>query len=305
MLIDGAYATPTVAQGVVVDDGDGHPEGDGAYRKSKGLNPHEGTVAIVTGHGGAGLTRRGTMPIMREIIVEHGSVILDIKGDTLTGTMVNKNTVTRDLFSIVKQGKVEVTHLEKPWQPSDDPSQLTVFVLTWKDETAGQPPSNWRVVQGSAEGVAVNEQKKLLDIKSAEEPTVAVFEKFSDTISGFHSKISLSADSPAPAGLVFAYQDEKNYDAYLFDAEAGTAEFVRYQGGEQKVLDSREVEIDFGKQIKVEIEASKKQIEFQLNDQVEYHVNIEQPLPTGKLGAYVGENGAASYGYFAIQRGQP
>jgi len=305
MLIDGAYATPTVAEGVVVDDGDGHPESDGAYRKSKGLNPHEGTVAIVAGHGGANLTRRGTMPIMREIVVEHGSVILDIKGDTLTGTMVNKNTVTRDFFSIVKQGKVEVTHLEKPWQPSDDPSNLTVFILTWKDETAGQLPSHWSIVQGSAEGAAVDKQKKLFEVKAGEEPVVAVFDRFSDTISGYDSQISLPADSLVPAGLVFAYQDEKNYYAYRFDAQAETAVFVLYQEGEQKVLDSRKVEVDFGKQIKIEIKTQEKLIEFQLNDQTEYRVNLEKSLPAGKLGAYVGENGAAGYGYFAIQRGQP
>ena len=60
------------------------------------------------------------MPIMREIIVEHGSLILDVDGDTLTGTMINKDTVQRDVFSIVKRGKVEVTRIENPWQPSKD-----------------------------------------------------------------------------------------------------------------------------------------------------------------------------------------
>ncbi|HYG77254.1 MAG TPA: metallophosphoesterase family protein, partial [Planctomycetota bacterium] len=59
MLIDGAYATPTVAENVVLDDGDGDPQGDGAYRKSAGLNPNEGDVQIVTGHGGAKLRRKG------------------------------------------------------------------------------------------------------------------------------------------------------------------------------------------------------------------------------------------------------
>lgn len=117
MLIDGAYATPTTGEGVVLDDGDGNPQGDGAYHKSEGLNPHEGTVAIVSGHGGAGLRRKGTMPVMRQIILEHGSVVLDIDGDTLTGTMVNKDQVQRDLFSIVKRGSVEPARVDDPWQP--------------------------------------------------------------------------------------------------------------------------------------------------------------------------------------------
>jgi hypothetical protein len=117
MLVDGAYATPTVAEGVILDDGDGNPSGDGAYRKSAGLNPHEGAVQIVAGHGGAGVRRTGTMPIMREIIVEHGSVILDVEGDTLLGHMINKEGDVRDVFSIVKKGKVEVKRIENPWQP--------------------------------------------------------------------------------------------------------------------------------------------------------------------------------------------
>jgi hypothetical protein len=62
MLIDGAYATPTTAEGVILDDGDGNPDGDGAYRKSQGLHPHEGTVAIVSGHGGANLGRKVPCP---------------------------------------------------------------------------------------------------------------------------------------------------------------------------------------------------------------------------------------------------
>ena len=39
MLMDGAYATPTVAEGVILDDGDGDPHGNRSYRKSAGLPP--------------------------------------------------------------------------------------------------------------------------------------------------------------------------------------------------------------------------------------------------------------------------
>lgn len=119
MLMDGAYATPTVAEGVILDDGDGNPEGDGPYMKSAGLNPHEGTIQIVAGHGGAGVSRKGTMPVMREIIVENGSVILDIDGDTLLGHMINRDGEIRDVFSLVKRGTVEVKRVENPWRPAD------------------------------------------------------------------------------------------------------------------------------------------------------------------------------------------
>ncbi|MCI0536468.1 MAG: metallophosphoesterase family protein, partial [Verrucomicrobiales bacterium] len=119
MLMDGAYATPTVSENVILDDGDGDPQGDGAYRKSEGINPHEGTVQVVTGHAGANLGRNGSSPVMKKIILEHGSVIVDVYGDTLVATMLNRAGTARDLFSIVKRGKVEPARLALPWQPPE------------------------------------------------------------------------------------------------------------------------------------------------------------------------------------------
>lgn len=117
MLIDGAYQTPTVADGVILDDGDGDPAGDGPYQKSAGLTPHNGTVAVVAGHGGTGVSRKGTSPIMRRIIVENGSVLVHIEGRTLTAEMINLHGEIRDTFAIVKKGKVEPSVVFDPWQP--------------------------------------------------------------------------------------------------------------------------------------------------------------------------------------------
>ncbi|MCH7226279.1 purple acid phosphatase family protein [Haloferula sp. A504] len=121
MLMDGAYDTPTTAKGVIFDDGDGDPEGDGAYRKSEGLQPHNGTVQVVTGNGGAGIGRRGTCPVMRRILVEHGSALVQIDGNTLVGVMIDKHGERRDLFQIEKAGVVEQTRIANPWQP--EPAQ--------------------------------------------------------------------------------------------------------------------------------------------------------------------------------------
>lgn len=115
MLIDGAYGTPTVSENVVLDDGDGDPDGDGPYHKSKGIKAHEGTVQVVTGNAGASLGRVGTMPIMRRIILEHGSVLIDVKGDTLTGRMINRDGAESDVFSVVKRGKISPARLALPW----------------------------------------------------------------------------------------------------------------------------------------------------------------------------------------------
>jgi acid phosphatase type 7 len=115
MLMDGAYGTPTTSDNVILDDGDGDPDGDGAYRKSKGIKAHEGTVQVVTGNAGANLGRVGTMPVMRRTIMEHGSVIVDVKGDTLVGKMINRDGAESDVFSIVKRGKVTPVRLALPW----------------------------------------------------------------------------------------------------------------------------------------------------------------------------------------------
>ncbi len=65
MLIDGAYATPTVADGVVLDDGDGHMHGDGAYQKSAGLHAHQGVAQLVIGHGGQNLPAFNGLDVLR------------------------------------------------------------------------------------------------------------------------------------------------------------------------------------------------------------------------------------------------
>jgi 3',5'-cyclic AMP phosphodiesterase CpdA len=101
-LMNGAYATPTVAEGVILDAGDGDPAGDGAYRKPAGLHPHAGTVQVVTGHGGQLMHRMGTMPVMHTAIEEYGCFCVEIDGDTLSGFMLNHEGVVRDRFSIVK-----------------------------------------------------------------------------------------------------------------------------------------------------------------------------------------------------------
>ncbi len=126
MLIDGAYATPTTSAGVVLDDGDGDPAGDGAYQKPGGVEPHKGTVAVVTGHGGAlGRNSIGISPIMRSIVLDHGSTILDISGDTLTGVMLDLRGKERDKFSIVRKGKVEKHIVSNPWKPDATTQERT------------------------------------------------------------------------------------------------------------------------------------------------------------------------------------
>jgi hypothetical protein len=140
MLVDGAYATPTVAEGVVLDDGDGDPRAGEPYRKSAGLTPNGGTIQIVAGHGGTKTGRKGTLPLMKKIIVEHGSVIIDIDGDTLRGTMLNKYTEVADVFGLVKRGQVTHERLLNPKQlgPWTQPKSPG-------DEFPAEPPEDFFV----------------------------------------------------------------------------------------------------------------------------------------------------------------
>jgi len=157
MLIDGAYATPTTADNVVLDDGDGDAKGDGAYRKSGGLTPNQGTVAVVAGNGGTGVRRKGTMPVMRSILTEHGSLLVTIDGDTMNGVMINKAGIERDVFSIVKRGEVTPVRVTSPWQPADAPpppsmTQINGQAMPAKSEAVIAQGETWSYTTNPGDG---------------------------------------------------------------------------------------------------------------------------------------------------------
>lgn len=146
MLIDGAYgSTNSVAENNVLDDGDGDPNGDGAYRKSLGIHPHQGTVAIVSGNAGAQMSRKGTIPLMKRTMMEYGSVVVDVEGDTLTGRMINRSGKVRDLFSMVKRGKVEPVRLALPWQP-EEYKKSTNEVKAGEYTVMAMPPIDFKLL---------------------------------------------------------------------------------------------------------------------------------------------------------------
>jgi hypothetical protein len=148
MLIDGAYDTPTTAENHVFDDGDGHIKGDGAYKKSPGLNPNQGTVQIVTGHGGTGLTRRGYSPVMKRSILQNGSTLVQITGNTLKTTMLNFEGEVIDEFQIHKSQPVTPHRIAQPWKPGK-PDKLTKKQIIipknarWHYLAGSFPPENW------------------------------------------------------------------------------------------------------------------------------------------------------------------
>ena len=244
MLIDGAYHTPTHAEGVVLDDGDGSPDGDGAYRKSAGLNPHEGNVQIVTGHGGAGLSRRGTMPIMREIILEHGSVLLDFEGDTLTVRMVNLNQELRDLFSIVKRGEVTIQRIDEPWQPKRLPSELDNLTYDFYSDNVGNTPKGFTIVNGRNARVEVakrvDKDEKYIQVEGKEDsmtPAFVVAEGFEDDQMELDVHFRIPNESSLPiATMIYGYRNPRNYFSLEVDAKKNTVTLFKIQSGKQSQI---------------------------------------------------------------------
>lgn len=148
MLIDGAYETPTTAANKVLNDGDGHRDRDGAYQKSPGLNPHEGTVQIVTGHGGTGLHRRGYHPVMKRSIIQNGSTLVHISGNTLTTKMLNFRGQIVDTFHIEKKQPVTPTRIAQPWQPGKPVKGKYIIPkkARWHYLAGSHPTKNWTTV---------------------------------------------------------------------------------------------------------------------------------------------------------------
>jgi len=104
-LLHGAYSTPTVGDGkVIIDKNSGNPKIDTAYRKPAGITTGKGTVYMVAGHGGAWLKKTiGQMPVMACYFKEHGSVIIDINGNSLKALMINSKGQIRDQFTLEKK----------------------------------------------------------------------------------------------------------------------------------------------------------------------------------------------------------
>ena len=129
-LVDGAYDTPTTAEGHILDAGDGRPDGDGAYCKSPGMNPHEGAVYIIAGHAASG-GLAGDHPLMAVQDPFHGSCLVRIAGGELTvqdivlgGVVLDHFTITKNLFADVDHdcsvGIVDFLMLLADWGPCAD-----------------------------------------------------------------------------------------------------------------------------------------------------------------------------------------
>lgn len=128
-LLDAAYATPTVADGHVLDRGDGRPLGDGVYRKPAGA-AHAGTVYVVAGHGGAPLGGSIDHPVMYFSEKAFGSALLDVDGDRLTLVNLRADGTRSDSFTLMKSAGLV---LAAP-NGGEALAAGTAFTIRWADE---------------------------------------------------------------------------------------------------------------------------------------------------------------------------
>jgi acid phosphatase type 7 len=252
MLMDGAYATNIVADNVILDDGDGDPKGDGAYRKSEGIHPHHGTVQVVAGHAGQTVSRKGTCLVMRKILVEYGSVLVDVKGDTLTGTMLNSKGEVRDVFSIVKRGEVQPVRLPLPWQapeykrstnavaaaPPVDYEVLIPRAAEWQYLVGSHPqgqewtrpefePAGWRV---GAASFSARERKEGTAFSDADGKPTSLYIRREFPVA--------QADKVTELGLWMDYSDA--YIAYINGREVGRSGVSRSSGRNAQKIKARD-----------------------------------------------------------------
>jgi hypothetical protein len=69
---------------------------------------------------------------------------VDVDGDTLTGKMINKSGKVRDVFSLVKRGKVEPVRIALPWQPEEYKKPTNVSAHA--ESLWSKPPVDYKVL---------------------------------------------------------------------------------------------------------------------------------------------------------------
>lgn len=100
-LAQGGYETPSTAAGIV-DGGNGRIGEDGPYRVEEGLTPGDGTLFVVSGHGGTSVGRDGRHPLHFWTEPDNGSVLMHIDGDALSLRNVRWDGVVTDTAALVK-----------------------------------------------------------------------------------------------------------------------------------------------------------------------------------------------------------
>jgi hypothetical protein len=185
----------------------------------------------------------------------------------LNGIMLNKHGATRDIFSIVKQGKVTPTRVANPWQPKHDISLLTSIRLEFGETAIGATPEGWTIVQGAGATMAVvaggDGKQKIVRTQSKAEPLIATYTPWKLKTFDYGASIRLPAGKDVKAGLVFGYVNAKNYHRILLDAAAGVIRISRLTNGAETTISERKAAIVVGSWLNLEIEVEGGEVEVQ------------------------------------------
>jgi chitodextrinase/tetratricopeptide (TPR) repeat protein len=136
-LIDGHYGkSNTFSSSMLIDDGSGRINGDGAYAKTAGANPNQGAVYAVA--GSSGKTSSGSLdhPVMYLSVQILGSMILDVDGDRLDAAFIDDGGIRQDYFTIQKGTGGGDTEQPTPV------SNLTASGITSSSVTLGWSPAS-------------------------------------------------------------------------------------------------------------------------------------------------------------------
>ena len=108
-LLDGHYGpTDSFAPSMRLDDGDGDPLGDGAYRKPPGSpGPHQGTVAVVAGASASLSLGPLDHPAIARSVESLGSVVVDVERSLLEAVYLDDRGEVRDRFALRKSAVID------------------------------------------------------------------------------------------------------------------------------------------------------------------------------------------------------
>jgi hypothetical protein len=89
---------------MILDRGDGRPDGDGAYEKP-GFGPAPGAGAVHVVAGSSGQTSGGALnhPVMHVSLNTLGSLVLDVRRGRLDAAFLDAAGAVRDRFTILKE----------------------------------------------------------------------------------------------------------------------------------------------------------------------------------------------------------
>ncbi len=149
-LMKGHYGfSNTLAPSMILDDGNGRINGDGAYDKAlTGTNAGDGAIYITAGSSGKATGGDLDHPIMYYSLNRLGSISLEICGNQLDLKFINDYGVVDDYFSIVKDDYIN--------QPP------TVNITSPMDSTYYQNPQNIVINAEALDGDGTIQQVEFL-----------------------------------------------------------------------------------------------------------------------------------------------